>query len=52
MFPPKNTKEVRASIGIVKYYRYMWDIWSHLLHPLTSLMSPKLKVKWTDVEQK
>ena len=52
MMPPKNTKEVRAFIGIVNYCRYMWARRSHILHPLTALTSPKAKFKWTDVEQK
>ena len=50
--PPKNTKEVRAFIGIINYYRYMWDRRSHLLHPLTEITSPKVKFKWNNVEQK
>ena len=51
MTPPKNTKEVRAFIGIVNYYRYMWAKRSHLIHPLTALTPNKVKLKWTDVEQ-
>ena len=30
----------------------MWTRCSHPLHPLTALTSPKVKFKWTDVEQK
>ena len=30
----------------------MWDRWSHLLHRLTALTSNKVRLKWTDVEQK
>ena len=30
----------------------MWARRSHLLHPLTEILSPKSKFKWTDVEQK
>ena len=52
MTPPKNMKEVRVFIGIVNYYKDMWDRRSHLLHPLTALTPPKVKFKWTDVEQK
>ena len=39
MTPPKNVKHVRAFIGLVKYYRDMWAKRSHLLQPLTELMS-------------
>ena len=49
---PKNTKEVHAFIGIVNYYRKMLARRSHLLHPLTTLTSNKVKFKWTDLEQK
>ena len=52
MTPPKNTKEVCAFIGIVKYNRDTWARRSHLLHPLTALTSNKVKFKWTDIEQK
>ena len=47
---PKNTKEVHAFIGIVNYYRDMWAKRSHLLHPLTTLTSHKVKFKCTDLE--
>ena len=30
----------------------MWAKGSHLLHTLTLLTSPKVKFKWTDMEQK
>ena len=52
MKPPKNTKEVRAFIGIVNYYRDMCAKRSHLLHPLTELTSHKVKFKWTNLGQK
>ena len=52
MTTPKNTKELHAFIVIVNYYRDMSDIQSHLLHPLTALSSPKVKFKWTAMEQK
>ena len=50
MKPPKNTKQVCAFIGIVNYYRDMWAKQSHLLHHLTSLISHKVRFKWTDLE--
>ena len=52
MTPPKNKKYVRALIGIVNYYRYIWARRSHLLHPLTELTPPKAKFKWIYVVQK
>ena len=30
----------------------MWDISSHLSHPLTAFTSKKVKFKWTNMEQK
>ena len=52
MAPPNNKKEMCLFIGIVNYYRDVWDRRSHLIHPLTSLTSNKVKLKCTDVEQK
>ena len=52
MTPPKNMKQMRAFIGVINYYRDMWARRSHILHPLTALTSPKVKFKWTSVEQK
>ena len=45
MTPPKNTNNVREFTGIVKYYRDMWAKGSHLLNPLTSLTSHKVRLK-------
>ena len=52
MKPPKNTKQVWAFIGVINYYRDMWAIRSYILHPLTAITSPKVKLKWTHMEQK
>ena len=30
----------------------MWVRWSHLLYPWNEITSPKVKFKWTDMEQK
>ena len=52
MMPPMTTNQVREFMGLVRYYRYMWERWSHLIQPLTELTSNKVKLKCTDVEQK
>ena len=52
MKPPTRQKQVRGFIGLLNYYRDVWDRRSHLIHPLTSLTSNKVKLKCTDVEQK
>ena len=52
MITQKNTEGVHAFIVIVNYYRGMWDRRSHLLQPFNALTSNKLKLKWTDTEQK
>ena len=43
MMPTKNTKELRAFIGMIIYDRDMWSRQSHLLHPLTKMTSNKVK---------
>lgn len=50
--PPLTRKELRSFIGMVNFYRDMWKSRSHLLAPLTKLMSENLKFEWTEVEQK
>ena len=52
MTPLKTQKHVRVFIVLLNYYRDMWAKRSHLLHPLISLTSNKVKFKWADVEQK
>lgn len=49
---PKTRRQLRSFIGMVNFYRDMWKQRSHLLAPMTQLMSPKKPFKWTDVEQK
>ena len=36
--PPNTVKELRKSLGMVQYYRDLWDKHSHLLAPLTDLV--------------
>ncbi len=44
---PRNRKELRRIVGLVNYYRYMWRHRSHLLAPLTSMLSTTKKFIWT-----
>ena len=44
---PRTRKQLRHVIGLVNYYRYMWKRRSHVLSPLTALLSTKSKFVWT-----
>jgi hypothetical protein len=44
---PTTRKQLRQFIGMVNYYRDMWPLRSHLLAPLSSMTSAKVKWKWT-----
>jgi hypothetical protein len=37
---------------MINYYRDMWQKRSHMLAPLTGLVSPLVKSKWGEEEQK
>ena len=63
--PPANVKQLRRFLGMVQYYRDMWEKRSHILAPLTDLVGEcghskvtrknKTKKKswyWSDVHQK
>ena len=49
---PKTKRQLRHFLGMVNYYRDMWRRRSHLLAPLTALLSKGNKLAWTDVHQK
>jgi putative transposase len=45
--PPKTSKrQLRHFLGMVNFYRDMWRMRSHLLAPLSALVSPKVKFEW------
>ena len=51
MMPPKNIRQVRASVALVNYYMYIWARRSHVIQPLTALTSTKVTFKCIDAEQ-
>ena len=50
--PPKNKKELRHFLGMVNYYRDMWKRRSHMLAPLSGLVSKTAKWIWGETQQK
>ena len=49
---PKTKRQLRHFLGMVNYYRDMWRRRSHLLAPLTALLSKGKNLKWTEEHQK
>ena len=51
--PPTTLKQLRSLLGMVQFYRDMWQRRSHILAPLTDLVGKgKKKLAWTDIHQK
>ena len=49
---PKTRKKLRQFIGMIKFYRDMWQKRSELLAPLTALTSQNVKYDWKDKHQR
>ena len=49
---PKTCKQLRQFIGMIKFYRDMWQKRSEILAPLTALTSKNVKYDWKDKQQK
>ena len=49
---PKTCKQLRQFIGMINFYRDMWQKRSDLLAPLTALTSKNVKYDWKDEHQK
>ena len=45
---PKTRKQLRQFIGMINFYRDMWQKCSELLAPLTALTSKNVKYDWKD----
>jgi hypothetical protein len=49
---PKTKLQLRHLLGMINYYRDMWQKISHMLAPLTELASPLVKYKCGPEQQK
>ena len=49
---PKNCKKLHRFIGMIKFYRDIWQNCSDLPDPLTALISKNVKYDWKDEHQK
>ena len=43
---PKNKKQLRSFLGFVNFYRQLWYHMSHVITPLTAIVSEKAKWAW------
>ena len=50
--PPKNKTELRGFVGMVNYYRDMWQGRSSVLAPLTQMCGKNEKFEWNEQMQK
>ena len=50
--PPRTKRQLRQFLGMVNYYRDMWRRRSHILAPLTAMVSKEAKFTWTNDHQK
>jgi hypothetical protein len=50
--PPKTKLQLRYFFDMINYYRDMWQKRSHMLAPLTGLVSPLVKYKLGEEQQK
>ena len=48
----KTRKKLRQFIGMISFYRDMWQKCSEILAPLTALTSKNVKYEWKDEHQK
>jgi RNase H-like domain found in reverse transcriptase/Reverse transcriptase (RNA-dependent DNA polymerase) len=48
---PQNWRQLRHFLGMVNYYRDMWQRRSHLLAPLTALTAKEVPWKWGSEQQ-
>jgi hypothetical protein len=48
----KTKRQLRHFLGVINYYRDMWQKRSHMLALLTGLVCPIVKYKWGEEQQK